>query len=221
MMRNKLLVGLLAAALVFSSASAFASEGEEQGQQEASGDESGSHGGEGEHIPPMLEVLTSVQFIGSVVNFACLVGILVWLGRKPLRNFLQSRRKAVEDGIAEAAKVKAEAEAKYKEYSERLAHLDAEVRDLKAEIQAAADKEKARILEDAKNRVARLKQDTDHMIEQQMKQLYSDVMREVVDTAVASAEAVLREKLNPQDQQKLAQDYLVQINKSAKMKERA
>jgi F-type H+-transporting ATPase subunit b len=220
MMRNKLLVGLLAAALVFCSATALASEHEEQGQPGAAEHEGGSHD-EGEHTPPIGEVLTSVQFIGSVVNFACLVGILVWLGRKPLKNFLQSRRKAVEVGMAEAAKVKAEAEAKYKEYADRLEHLDAEVRSLKAEIQAAADKEKARILDEAQNRVTRLKQDTDRMIETQMKQLYSDVMREVADMAVASAESVLREKLNPQDQQRLAQDYLSQINKTAKIKERA
>jgi hypothetical protein len=42
-----------------------------------------------------------------------------------------------------------------------------------------------------------------------------------VDTAVASAETVLREKLNAQDQQRLAREYLGQINKATKGEGRA
>jgi F-type H+-transporting ATPase subunit b len=194
---------------------------EEHGQAAAAEHESGGHGEGGHANPGLVEVLGSTQFIASIVNFALLVGILIWAGRKPVRNALLARREAVEVGLAEGAKIKAEAEAKYREYSARLAQLDSEVGKLRAEIREAADKEKTRILEDADNRVRRLKQETERLIEQQMKELYSSVMQEVIDTAVTSAEAVLREKLNAQDQQRLARDYLVQINKVAKGEGRA
>ena len=61
----------------------------------------------------------------------------------------------------------------------------------------------------------------ERLIEQQMKQLYADVMSEVVDSSVQAAESVLSEKLNAQDQQKLAQSYLAELGKSAKQEGRA
>jgi F-type H+-transporting ATPase subunit b len=213
-MRNRWAIALLTGALMISAPAAAESE---QGHQAAA-----EHGGQGEHARPgLIEVMTSTQFIASILNFAILVGVLVYFGRKPIAGFLAARRRAVEEGMAEGARIKAEAEAKHREYSARLAQLDNEVAKLRAEMRDAADKEKARILEETENRVKRLKQETDRLIEQQMQQLHTDVMREVIDTAVASAEQVLKDKLNAQDQQRLAREYLVQINKTAKGEGRA
>ncbi len=193
---------------------AYDGHGEEAHGEEAHGD---GHGG-----PLTIKgVLTNTEFIGNVVNFCVLIGILVWLGRKPLSEHLVARRKAVEDGLVEAAKVKKEAEAKYKEYSERLEKLDEEVKRMTDAIAEAAQKDKQRIVEEAEARAQRLKQDTERLIEQQMKQLYADVMSEVVDSSVKAAESVLSEKLNAQDQQKLAREYLTELGKSAKQEGRA
>jgi F-type H+-transporting ATPase subunit b len=211
-MRNRWAIVLLTATLAFSVPAA--AESEEHGQQATEEHQAGGHG---EHaLPGLIQVVTSTEFIASLINFAILVGVLVWFGRKPLQGFLLARRHAVEEGMAEGARIKEEAEAKFREYSARLAQLDSEVNKLRTEIRDAADKEKARILEESENRVKRLKQETERLIEQQIQQLHSDVMREVVDTAVSTAETVLRDKLNTQDQQRLAREYLVQINKAAK-----
>lgn len=217
-MRNRWATVLLTAALAFSAPAA--AESEEHGQQATAEHQAGGHGG-GHARPSLTEVITSTEFIASLINFAILVGLLVYFGRKPIHGFLVARRHAVEEGMAEGTRIKEEAEAKFREYSMRLAQLDSEVNKLRAEISEAADKEKARILEESENRVRRLKQETDRLIEQQIQQLHSDVMREVVDTAVTTAETVLRDKLNTQDQQRLAREYLVQINKAAKGEGRA
>ncbi|MBN1656131.1 MAG: ATP synthase F0 subunit B [Deltaproteobacteria bacterium] len=189
----------------------------------AEGEESAHHGdGHGGHGDlHLVDVLTDVEFIGSVVNFIALLAILVWLGRKPVREFLSSRRKAMEDGLAEASRMKQQAEAKYREYSERLVKLDEEIEKISDTIMQTAQAEKERIFKEADERATRLQQETTNLIEQQMKQLYSDVMREVVDTAMASAEAVLREKLNSQDQQRLAKDFLQQVARTTKHEEKA
>lgn len=177
------------------------------------------HGGHGDlHL---VDVLTDVEFIGSVVNFVGLIAILIWLGRKPVREFLSTRRKNMEQGLIEAASMKEKAEAKYKEYSDRLAKLDDEVKKLTDTLTQTAQNEKARISKEADERAVRLQQETTRLIEQQMKQLYSDVLREVVDTSMSTAETVLREKLNSQDQQRLAKDFLEQIAKTSKREGKA
>jgi F-type H+-transporting ATPase subunit b len=197
-------------------AGAHGEPGHDSGHGEAHGE---AHGGHGElHLK---DVLTNIEFIGSVVNFAVLLGILIYFGRKPLGAFLVARRKEVEEGLAEAARLKKEAEAKYKEYSERLEKLDEEIKRMTDAIAEAAQKDKQRIIEEAGARAQRLKQDTERLIEQQMKQLQADVMHEVVDSSVKAAESVLRDKLNAEDQQKLARDYATELGKSAKEEGRA
>lgn len=193
---------------------------ESEGASNADGEHDGSHSG-GHGDLHLIDVLTDVEFIGSVVNFAGLIAILIWLGRKPVREFLNTRRKNMEQGLAEAANMKEKAEAKYKEYSNRLAKLDDEIKKLTDTITQTAQNEKDRIGRDADERAARLQQDTTRLIEQQMKQLYSDVLREVIDTSMSTAETVLREKLNSQDQQRLAKDFLEQIAKTSKREGKA
>jgi len=184
-------------------------EGQEAGQ------ENGHHG-----ELHLMDVLTNIEFIASVVNFLLLLTILIWFGRKPVEHFLKTRRSSVEQGLAEAAKMKTEAEAKFREYSDRIERLDQEIERLTSDIAEAAKEEKVRIIQDAEQRVERLKQDTERLVEQQMKQLRSDIVAEVVNAAINSAESVLEKSLNAQDQQKLARDYVVQITQTTKPEER-
>jgi F-type H+-transporting ATPase subunit b len=186
------------------------------GHGDAHGD---AHGGHGQLT--LGSVLTNIEFIGTLVNFILLIFILVWLGKKPLGEFLTARRQAVKDGLDEAAQAKAEAQAKYDEYAGRLSRLDDEVNRLRATMMEAAEQEKARIIKESEEKARRLQEETGRLIDNQMKQLQSDVMQEVVDAAVSAAEAVLREKLNSQDQQKLAQDYVAQIKNTSKSEDRA
>lgn len=173
-----------------------------------------AHGGHGElHF---VDVISDTEFIGNVINFIGLIAILIWLGRKPLGNFLVARRKAIQDGMDEAAKMREAAEAKYKEYSDRLEKLDDEMKRMSEAILQAAQNERERITKEADQRSKRLEEETQRLIEQQMKQLYSDVMHEVVDASVSAAETVLVEKLNANDQKKLARDYLGELAKTAK-----
>lgn len=194
----------------------------EQLHGEENADEHGQHSSHSSHGElHLIDVLTDTEFIGSVINFVGLLVILVWLGRKPLGNFLNSRRQAIQDGLADAARMKEAAEAKYQEYSQRLEKLDEELKKLTDSIQLAAKNEQERIIKEADQRSKRLAEETQRLIDQQMKQLYEDIIHEVVDTSVATAESVLREKLDEHDQQRLARNYLGELVKTSKREENA
>lgn len=156
-------------------------------------------------------VLNSTDFWAQVVNFLGLVTILVTFGRKPLQTFLETRRQTVEIGIAEGTKLKLAAEAKHKEYSERIAQIDGELAKLRSDILKAARAEKERIIAEAEERAKRMRAETDELIAQQMQQLQQSLSREVVDAAVSAAEKLLHGALKADDQQRLAQDYVKQV----------
>lgn len=146
--------------------------------------------------------------IASAVNFILLIVVFVWLFKDKVRSFLVERRALVERELQEAARLKAEAEVKRKEYSERLAQLDQELATIKEEMIAAGKKERDRIIADAEHKAALMRKDAEFIIEQQAKQLRADLTREAADNAVRAAEQLLLRATTTYDQQRLAQEYL-------------
>ncbi len=154
------------------------------------------------------------EMAGSVVNFVLLLGVLFLLLRKSLPEFLANRRAAVVQGMEEAKRLKIEADAKYKEYSERIDNLDAELERLREELRRAGMEERDRIVIEANKKASKMHEEARFLIEQRMKQLRQDLTREAIDAAMKAAEEVLTKGTTQQDQERLAKEYLGTIRTS-------
>jgi F-type H+-transporting ATPase subunit b len=152
------------------------------------------------------------QFIASVINFLFLLTILGYVANKKLGAALVARRDEISKSLEEAKALKAEAEAKHAEYKKRLLALDDEVAQIREEMLKAGRLESERIVEEAEKKAARLRKDTEFLIEQRMKTLRADVTREAVAGAVGAAEVILREKTTADDQQRLSRSYVAQLD---------
>jgi F0F1-type ATP synthase membrane subunit b/b' len=171
----------------------------EVAHEEAHGD---GHSGQGEHG------WDTTALVASFVNFVILIGVFVYLFKDKLNVFLRERKAEVANALSEAARLKAEAEAKHKEYTERMAKLDQELAQIKQDVIAAGIKERDRIMAEAEHKAARMRQEAHFLVEQQVKQLRGELAREAIDGAIAAAEALLLKSTTSYDQQRLAQDYL-------------
>jgi F0F1-type ATP synthase membrane subunit b/b' len=168
---------------------------------------------EGAHAIQLRDIvsLENKPFWAAIINFALLAYLLRSFGAKPLREFLVGRRGEIERAMAEAGAMKQKAEAKYKEYTDRLATLDQELAKLRSDIERAAEDDKRKIVADAEETARHLKRETESLIEQHAKALTSTVRDEMVGAAVAAAEKLLLEALTDADQQRLAQTYNQEI----------
>lgn len=180
-------------------------EGGEEGEAAAA---EGAHG-DGHHGGPLRfeHVLHSPELWTAALNFTLLLLLLRRFGSAPLREFLTSRRRQMEQAIDEAAAAKRAAEQKLAEYEARLAQLDAELDKLRADLLAASEDDKKRIVAEAEETAHRTKRETEALVDQHAKQLLAEVRREMVNAAVAAAEQLVREKVAPDDQQRLADAY--------------
>lgn len=178
---------------------------------------------EGHHGGPITlhEVLfghESLQFWGAVVNFILLAFLIRKLAKAPLTSFLTGRRSAIEKGIEEASEVKRAAEAVFTTYTERMKSLDSELAKLRKDVAEAAERDRVRIVEEANQTVARLKAETEQLIQRQTEQLETDIRREVVVAAAAAAEKAVRELSTPEDQQRLADAFMRELTKVAEQR---
>jgi F-type H+-transporting ATPase subunit b len=154
------------------------------------------------------------MLIASFVNFFVLISVFIYLFRDKVTASLKERRAAIENELNEAQRLRKEAEAKHKEYSDRLAKLDQELEQIKRDMTAAGTKERDRIVAEAEEKASRMRKEAEFIIEQQVKQLREELTREASEGAVAAAEQLLVKATTSFDQQRLAQEYLAALQKN-------
>lgn len=154
--------------------------------------------------------------LGALIfNAAVLYGILIVLLKKPIAEGLRKRKSQVLSGMQEAARMKQEAEEQLRGYQERLKGLDQEIARIQLEMRLAAEAERTRVLDDAKERRRRMEREARLAIDQELSMLRSQLIHETLTTAISSAERKLRERLGVAEQQALAERYLNDVKKAA------
>lgn len=196
---NRLFVGLLALLLLLVlSAGAYASE--------AVAEHKTLYELLAENPLPLLKDL-----LWRVINFAVLLWILIKFTGKPIKNYFANRRETLSQGIEEARKAKEAAERLYREYQERLAKLDDELREMEARLKADAELEKGRIQAEADEFVAKIKQQAKQLADQEVKMAKHRLKDEAARLAVETAEQMIKENITAKDRQKMIENYLEKV----------
>jgi F-type H+-transporting ATPase subunit b len=151
------------------------------------------------------------DLIWRVVNFAALVGVLVYFARKPVADGIRNSIESVRKLLQETEESRKEAEAKMQEAEQRLARVDKEVEDLLVTARQESEVEKERILAEAEEAVQRLKREAKTSIELELKKSQDLLRREVAESAVAAAEEIIRQNIKPEDQRRFINEYLEKL----------
>ena len=180
---------------------------------EATQEESG-HGAhdDGHGELTFSSLIRNRDFQGTVINFLVLVGLLTWVIRKKGNPALAARRAEVEKELAEAQRLRAEAEKRHMEAATRLEKLDEEMAQIRGDMTKAGEAERDRIVEQAEEKAARLRKDTSFLIEQQIKQLRKELTQQAASAAVGAAQELLQERTTDADQDQLAETYLKRLD---------
>jgi F-type H+-transporting ATPase subunit b len=147
----------------------------------------------------------------SIINFVIFVVLMVYVLRKPLRSFLQTRRDTFETMLAESQKAHQEAAAKLAEFEARLAKLDVEIAEMKRAAQEEGEKDRAAIIAQAKDFASKMKTDTSRMIAQELRASKELLKGTTIDLAIVLAERMLRQQLKPADHAKLVKGYIQKL----------
>lgn len=185
--------------------------------ENASGEEA-SEEGEGEHALKSINWTDfsntkQVPYVVYFGNFALLIGLYVYFGKKPIAEGLKSRRDSIAKEIEEAQKMKKEAKQRAKKYQAKLEGLDDELASAKQGLIEAGEADKARIVREAEEKAARMNRDAAALLEQETRQIHEDLVNETVEAAVREAEELLKKRVMPEDHERLAEDFLASLNK--------
>ncbi len=147
----------------------------------------------------------------ALVNFVVFLGILSRILWKPIKAGFIERHGKIKSELGEAQRLRKEAEAQLTEYTEKVANVDREVEALLTQLRKEAEADRARIIAAAEDEARRLKLEADKHIQVEIERARAALRQETVEAALKAAEEILRTRITPEDQQKLAERYLASV----------
>jgi len=193
MSRKTILPALMSAGMVLLAVAAFAS----------------SEGGGEEHGGAFWGVFW------QVVNFGVLVALLVFVGRKPIRDFFRNRSETIKKSLDEARQARELAEKALAEVDERLKTKDREIQEIISTAEQSGRKERDAIIKEGERLSQRLIEQARVNIDYELKQAREAIKAEAVELALELAEKKITGRLSEQEQRKLFEEALGRLEKKA------
>lgn len=147
------------------------------------------------------------------LNLALLLGVLYVLARKPVRDALRNRALGIRKEITESARARDEARQRHEEVEARIAALAQEVENLRAEARREAEIEERKLVERAHEEARRIAEMAQRNVRDEVLRAQQELRREAVGLAVQLAEATLARNVGPDDQARLARQFLDSLNR--------
>ncbi|NPA24848.1 MAG: F0F1 ATP synthase subunit B [Deltaproteobacteria bacterium] len=177
----------------------------------------GAAEGGGEHHKSLYTLLAEdpmpllKDFLWRVLNLVVLLWILIKFAGKPVKEYFAGRRESIQKGIEEAREAKAAAEKIYKEYQDKLAGLDDELRQIEEKAQLEAEREKTRMRQETEELVAKLQQQARQMADQEVASAKRQLREEAAQLALEVAEKLVRENVSDDDRKRMVENYLEKV----------
>ena len=162
--------------------------------------------GEGGH-----ETQKWIDLAKKTFNVVILIGLLYWLLAAQIKEFFSGRRAEIKKNLEESVEKKAEAEKKYREYSEKIDKASVEIDGICEMIKAQGVTEKQKIIEDAEKAAKKMKEDAHARIEQELKGASDQLKAQAVQLSVQMAEEILKRNITAQDHETMVKEYMDKV----------
>lgn len=148
------------------------------------------------------------QIYINVFNFIVFASILYFVLKKPVREYLATRRHTLEKAVEKASEDKIAAEAKLRDITVRLSKIETEVARVIHDLKEEGEREREYVIAQANQFSEKWKTDTDRAMAQELRKAQEALRSRTVTLALTLAEKMLREQMTPEDKAKMTQAYI-------------
>ncbi|MCW2984233.1 MAG: atpF [Conexibacter sp.] len=153
--------------------------------------------------------------IWTVLAFLVALFILRKYAFPQISEALEKRQHLIEESIESAQRTKAEADEILAEYRERLKEARAQAEEIVLRARKNGEAAERQSLESAKESREELLEQTRRDIDAETRRAIQEIRKEVADLTVAATERVTRKTLNEEDQRRLVEEALSELDFSS------
>jgi F-type H+-transporting ATPase subunit b len=140
--------------------------------------------------------LTLPSFVGQLINFLILLGLLTFFGYKPIRNMLDERSNRIRLSMEQAEATKSEYERAQVEAQKQISKARDEGQSILAQAAQAGNRLKEEAREEARKEAQAIVEKARAELERERDKIVDELRKEFIDTAILAAERVLSETLD-------------------------
>lgn len=157
--------------------------------------------------------------VGLMIWTLLAFGVTLWVLSKfvfpRVQDALDKRQKAIEESIDESERTRAEAQKILEQYRQRLQEARAQADEIVVRARRAAEEHERESLEAARQQREDLLEQTRRDIEAETRRAIQEIRNDVADLTILATEKVTRKALSPEDQQRLVQEALSELDFAA------
>ncbi len=150
------------------------------------------------------------------INFLLLVGALVYLGRKPLREFFAQRSAAVRKELDEGRKALEASQAQLSAVEEKLRHLEEQIAAFKASAVREMEAECLRLREAAAAEAEKIRESARAQIDLALRSAKLELRVQAAQQAVELAEEMVRQRLDDAGRSRLFSRFIAGLDAKEK-----
>jgi F-type H+-transporting ATPase subunit b len=153
-------------------------------------------------------------FIWTIITFLVLLALLAKFAWKPLLQALEGRQERIRRSLEDADKARQELERLQQESTKIMQQARIEAESIVAQTRADADRLREELKQKAKEEADNILRNAQQQIQLQTRQAIQQIRHEVADIAVLLASKLLERNLAKEDNARLIDDTLKQIEMS-------
>jgi F-type H+-transporting ATPase subunit b len=153
--------------------------------------------------------------IWTLVVFGISLFVLGKFAFPRIQEALDKRQHAIEDSIDHAEQIRKQADDLLEEYRERLKDARQQAEEIIARAEKAAETREGEAVAEAKRRREELLDQARRDIEQETRRAIQEIRREVADLTILATEKVTRKTLTEEDQKRLVEEALSELDFTA------
>ncbi|MDE0159621.1 MAG: ATP synthase F0 subunit B [Candidatus Dadabacteria bacterium] len=134
--------------------------------------------------------------IKHALNLGLLMALIIYLIRKPFLSFLKNRKERLRSEVDRAAAAAEQAKITLEEYSAKLDAVASEIAALQENIRKQGENERDELVSAAEKSCEMIKKEVEDTIRLETTKAVSEIQSEVVDSALALAEKMIKERVD-------------------------
>ena len=162
-----------------------------------------------------LITLDGWTFLAQICNLMIQLVIFKKLLLNPVKKVIAERKAKADSQIADAEKLRTEAEAKKAEYEQNLQNARTEANQIVAAAQKTAAARSEELLGEARAQAAALKQKAEADIAQERKKAVNEVKDEIGGMAMEIASKVVEREIKEADHQDLIDEFIKNVGEAS------
>ena len=151
------------------------------------------------------------DWLPRLVNFAIIASVVVYFGRKPVRDFFANRSAEIAKALVDSKETRERAVAALAEMERKVREMEAETKGMVADAQSRAEKDKQSLIEEGRKVAQDVQAQVKQGIELELQKAKSALATEASLLSLELAEGNIKSKISNQDHERIVKEYISKV----------